>query len=215
MNNELLKRSLSSLILLPTVFFFIIKGSFYFNFFTLIILLITIYEWHNLSKSKKYYFPGFIFIFFSFYTFYLLRNDSDYGLFLLIIIICIGTDIGGYVFGKIIKGPKLTTISPNKTYAGMIGGFLLSIIFGFIYINNLTFFSLTSINLKMDINFFLVVLLISLISQIGDIIVSLFKRKSKFKNTGNIIPGHGGLLDRIDGLIFAYPFIYIFKYFFL
>ena len=143
MNNELLKRSLSSLILLPTVFFFIIKGSFYFNFFTLIILLITIYEWHNLSKSKKYYFPGFIFIFFSFYTFYLLRNDSDYGLFLLIIIICIGTDIGGYVFGKIIKGPKLTTISPNKTYAGMIGGFLLSIIFGFIYINNLTFFSLT------------------------------------------------------------------------
>ena len=215
MNNELLKRSLSSLILLPTVFFFIIKGSFYFNFFTLIILLITIYEWHNLSKSKKYYFPGFIFIFFSFYTFYLLRNDSDYGLFLLIIIICIGTDIGGYVFGKIIKGPKLTTISPNKTYAGMIGGFLLSIIFGFIYINNLTFFSLTSINLKMDINFFLVVLLISLISQIGDIIVSLFKRKSKFKNTGNIIPGHGGLLDRIDGLIFAYPFIYIFKYIFL
>ena len=129
MNNELLKRIISSLILFPIAFFFIIKGSFYFNFFTLIVLLIALYEWHNLSKNKKYYYPGYLFIFFSFYTFYSLRNETDYFIFLLIIIVCISTDIGGYVFGKIIKGPKLTKISPNKTYSGMIEDFYYPYLF--------------------------------------------------------------------------------------
>ncbi len=210
MNKELFKRILSSLILAPVAFFFIIKGSIFFNFFILVILLITLYEWHFLSLKKIYYLPGFIFIIFSFYTFYFFRNeDNYYRLFLLIFITCIATDIGGYVFGKILKGPKLTKISPNKTYTGMLGGFLLSIILVSIYSNNLTFFSIADAGREITIQLMSMVLFISFVSQVGDLTISLFKRKSKIKNTGKIIPGHGGLLDRIDGMIFAFPFTFI------
>ena len=209
MNKELIIRILSSFILIPLVFFFIIKGSIFFNFFILVILLITLYEWHYLSFKKIYYLPGFIYIFFSFYTFYFLRNEIDFRFFLLIFLICIATDVGGYIFGKILKGPKLTKISPNKTYAGMLGGFVLSAILAFIYFNNLTFFSLAEYDGEFGIQTLSIVLSISLISQIGDLIISFFKRKSKIKNTGKIIPGHGGILDRIDGMILAFPYAFI------
>ena len=209
MYRELFKRILSSLILIPIVFYFIIKGSIFFNFFVLIILLITLYEWHYLSFKKIYYFPGFVFIFFSFYAFYYLRNESDYKFFLLILLTCIATDIGGYIFGKIFKGPKLTKISPNKTYSGMIGSFLLSIILTIIYFNYLSHISVASYELEIGIFIILIILSTSLISQIGDLIISFFKRKSKIKNTGKIIPGHGGILDRIDGMIFVFPYVFI------
>tara|TARA_Y100000816_G_scaffold286800_1_gene268503 strand:- start:1192 stop:1836 length:645 start_codon:yes stop_codon:yes gene_type:complete len=209
MNKELLSRILSSLILIPVAFFFITKGSIFFNFFILVMLSITLYEWHYLSFKKVYYLPGLIFIFFSFYTFYILRNEGDYIFFLLIFLICISTDLGGYIFGKILKGPKLTKISPNKTYAGMLGGFILSIILANIYLNNLNFLSLEGPNIDMRIEIIMIVLSISFISQVGDLTISLFKRKSKIKNTGKIIPGHGGLLDRIDGMIFAFPYAFI------
>ena len=208
MNNEILKRILSSLILISIALFFIIKGSYFFNFFILICFLISSYEWHFMSKNKKYYLPGFIFIIFSFYTFYFFRNEGDYKFFLLIIITCIATDIGGYIFGKIFKGPKLIKISPNKTYAGMFGSFLLSIIFASIYLNNISFFHLAEDG-ELGIQLMIIVLLISIVSQVGDLTISFFKRKSKIKNTGKIIPGHGGLLDRIDGMIFAFPFMFI------
>ena len=221
MNNEILKRILSSLILIPTALFFIIKGSYFFNFFILICFLISFYEWHLISKNKKYYLPGFIFIIFSFYTVYYLRNEyyGDYIYFIMIVMICIFTDIGGYVFGKTFKGPKLTKISPNKTYSGMIGGYLCSIIFMTVYFNNLDFISqITNINMtgkELTLNNFMFVIAISTVSQLGDIIISYFKRLSKIKNTGKIIPGHGGLLDRIDGMIFAFPTTYlIFKIFY-
>ena len=119
---------------------------------------------------------------------------------------CIGSDIGGYIFGKIFKGPKLTKISPNKTYAGMFGGYILSIISYSFFIENYT---LNQIQLS-DIGY---VLLVSSISQLGDLAVSYFKRRSKIKNTGNLLPGHGGLLDRIDGLIFVLPIIYAYNLF--
>ena len=209
MKNELLKRILSSVALIVVAFFFIIKGSIFFNFFILTVLTITLYEWHFLSLKKIYYLPGIIFIIFSLYTCYFLRSESDYKIFLLILITCISTDIGGYVFGKILKGPKLTKISPNKTYAGMFGSFLLSIISANLYLNNLSFFSLTKVDGGLSIQIMIIVLFISFVSQFGDLVISFFKRKSKIKNTGNIIPGHGGLLDRIDGMIFAFPFTYI------
>ena len=114
--------------------------------------------------------------------------------------VCISTDIGGYLFGKIFKGPKLTKISPNKTYSGMIGGYFLSLIF-------LSYFFNWDNN-QVTIYWFIATILLSTISQIGDIIISYFKRLSKIKNTGKIIPGHGGLLDRIDGMIFAFPLFY-------
>ena len=210
MNKEFIKRIFSSIILLPIALFFIIKGSFLFNFFLLICFIITIYEWHMMSKKKFYYILGFIFLIFSFYTVHYLRNyeGNDYTFFLLVIITCVAADIGGYIFGKIFKGPKLTKISPNKTYAGMFGSFLLPVIFTNLFLNNQDFLGLGN-NIEMQLNLFIIVLLTSFISQIGDLIISIFKRRSKIKNTGKIIPGHGGILDRIDGMIFAFPFVYI------
>jgi phosphatidate cytidylyltransferase len=152
-----------------------------------------------MSKKKLYSIYGFLFLIFSFYTFYELSAELI-GIF-YVIIICTSTDIGGYVFGKIFKGPKLTKISPKKTYSGMIGGYLLSLISLSVIIN--------FIDYENSIFLFLLTILISTASQLGDIIVSYFKRLSKIKNTGKLIPGHGGLLDRIDGMIFAFPVYYL------
>ena len=205
---EIIKRILSSIILLPTVLFFIIKGSFLFNFFIFICFLITTYEWLKLSKNNLLKLFGTIFIVISFYSIFNIRNefDRDYFHLLLVVIICVSTDIGGYVFGNIFKGPKLTKISPKKTYSGVIGSFLLSLIFTNLFLDFLSNVETFEFTKEM----FLFILLVSLVSQIGDIIISYFKRKSKIKDTGSIIPGHGGILDRIDGMIFALPFAYVF-----
>ena len=205
------KRFLSSLFLIPIAIFFIIKGTYFFNFFISICLLISIYEWHLVSKYKVYKTPGIIFLLLSFYSAYYFRNEmyGDYIYFIMILFICVFTDIGGYIFGKIFKGPRLTKISPKKTYAGVIGGYLFSIIFMAIFYNYF------SIDKELSINNFVLTIVISTVSQLGDIVVSYFKRKSKIKDTGKIIPGHGGLLDRIDGMIFAFPSTYlIFKIFY-
>tara|TARA_B100001093_G_C26773743_1_gene991360 strand:- start:296 stop:934 length:639 start_codon:yes stop_codon:yes gene_type:complete len=204
MSLEFIKRILSSIILLPFTFFIIVEGSFIFVTFIIVCLFISIYEWNNMSKEKKYNKIGFIFLFFSFLCIYDLRINSDdnYITFLFIVFVCISTDIGGYIFGKLFKGPKLTKYSPNKTFSGMIGSFIFSIFSIFVFIN---IFS----ELNFSVKLIIFTVMISLISQIGDIIVSYFKRKSNIKDTGNIIPGHGGLLDRIDGMIFAFPFSYI------
>ena len=204
---EIIKRILSSIILLPTVLFFIIKGSFLFNFFIFICFLITTYEWLKLSKNNLFKVFGTIFIAISFYTIFKIRNefDRDYYHLLLVVIICVSTDIGGYVFGNIFKGPKLTKISPKKTYSGVIGSFLLSLIFTNLFLE----FSSNVQNFEFTKEMFLFILLVSFVSQIGDLIISYFKRKSKMKDTGTIIPGHGGILDRIDGVIFALPFSYV------
>tara|TARA_B100000035_G_scaffold259_1_gene236 strand:+ start:306 stop:956 length:651 start_codon:yes stop_codon:yes gene_type:complete len=210
MKPEIIKRILSSLILIPIALFFIIKGSFFFSFFIATCFLITLYEWHMMSKKKTYKIFGFIFLIFSFYTAYFIRNEIDNSLsvFLFIIMICIFTDIGGYVFGKLFKGPKLTRISPKKTYAGVFGGYFLSIIFTNILANYS--YSITGQNINFGKDEFIFVLIISTVSQVGDIIISYFKRLSKVKDTGKLIPGHGGILDRIDGMVFAFPFYFIF-----
>jgi len=212
MKNELFKRLLSSLILIFIALFFIIKGSFYFNFFITIFFLITLYEWHMMSKKKSYNIFGYIFLLFSFYSVYFVRHELEKDslpVFLFILLICISTDIGGYVFGKIFKGPKLTKISPKKTYAGVFGGYFLSIILANILFNYSELF--TNQYLKFDKDEFILVLIISTVSQLGDLIISYFKRLSKIKDTGKLIPGHGGVLDRIDGMIFAFPFYYVFN----
>ena len=204
MSLEFIKRILSSIILLPLTFFVIVEGSFVFIIFISICFLVSIYEWNNMSKEKKYNKIGFILLFFSFLCIYNLRinSDNNYIIFLFIVVICISTDIGGYVFGKLIKGPKLTKYSPNKTIAGVLGGFTFSISSSLIFIN---IFSEPNYSEKLII----FTVIISFISQLGDIVFSYFKRRSNLKDTGKIIPGHGGLLDRIDGMIFAFPFSYI------
>jgi len=215
MKKEMINRILSSLIIVPISFFFILKGSFFFSFFLTICFLISCHEWVLMSRKKNYLFLGVLFLIFSFYTVFLLRfgNEELVTIFYIVILTCISTDIGGYVFGKLFKGPKLTKISPNKTFSGMLGGYFLTIIILNIFINNKNFFN--NLNIKIDNNLdfslqtFVLILLISTISQIGDLIVSYFKRLSKLKNTGKLIPGHGGILDRIDGMIFAFPFSYL------
>ena len=200
MNSEFIKRILSSIVLLPLAFYCLLTGSFISIIFIIICFIFSCYEWNKISKNKSIKIFGFIFLTFSFYTFYDLTIKLN--LLIFVISICIATDIGGYIFGKIIKGPKLTRISPNKTYSGMIGGYLLSLISLVIIANFIK--SIGSIN-----QFFLIIVLLSTVSQVGDIIVSYFKRQAKVKNTGNLIPGHGGLLDRIDGMIFAVPILYM------
>ena len=196
MSLEFIKRILSSIILLPFTFFIIVEGSFIFVTFIIVCLFISIYEWNNMSKEKKYNKIGFIFLFFSFLCIYDLRINSDdnYITFLFIVFVCISTDIGGYIFGKLFKGPKLTKYSPNKTFSGMIGSFIFSIFSIFVFIN---IFS----ELNFSVKLIIFTVMISLISQIGDIIVSYFKRKSNIKNSSYFIPGHGGFFDRLDSLL--------------
>ncbi len=210
MINEFIKRLLSSIILIPIIFFIIIKGSYFFNLFLIICLMLTLFEWHNMTKNKKYNLIGNLLILFSFFTVFQLRNNEDGSslpIFFLILFTCIFSDIGGYIFGKIFKGPKLIKISPNKTYAGVIGAYSTSMLMLIILFNYLNINFLGKIYLN-KVELFLIFSL-STVSQLGDIIISYCKRLSNIKNTGSLIPGHGGILDRIDGMIFAFPFYYL------
>ena len=164
-------------------------------------ILENIYKKNKNSISKNF-FKFFIFIYLLLFMKVIvdefIQNQPSFSWNLIFIItICILSDIGGYIFGKFFKGKKLTKISPNKTYSGMIGSFTLSIIFCVIYSYSISFVDFKTI--------FLLTILISFICQIGDLFISFLKRKAKIKDTGNILPGHGGLLDRIDGILFALP----------
>ena len=207
MKSELFKRVLSSIFLIPLIIYLIIEGSYLFILFMIICFFLTLYEWHRMSKNIIYKFIGSFFLFISFYSVYQIRFsfNNEYNLLLFILIICVSTDIGGFIFGKIFKGPKLTKISPNKTYAGVLGSYIFSLLSNFIFLKSINNLNLIEIS---SVSFFFVIIL-STVSQIGDLIISYFKRQSDIKNTGNIIPGHGGLLDRIDGMIFAFPFYYL------
>ena len=206
---ELQKRILSSIILLPISFFFIIQGSLAFVFFLSLIFLRTCLEWFKMTKKKDLLrIIGLFFLFFSFFSTVYLRHYVGLNFFIFLIIVCIFTDTGGYFFGKIFKGPRLTKVSPKKTYSGVIGSFLISLLSGLIYIK---YFGQKSRFLtETDPTFIiLIILFISLVSQIGDLIISYFKRKAKLKDTGKILPGHGGFLDRIDGIIFVMPITFL------
>ena len=214
MKKEFKKRILSSIILIPIALFFIIKGSLFLLFFLGIFFYATSYEWFKMNKDSGLKIIGIIYLFIVSYSAYYLRENFGLKIFIFIITICIFTDIGGYIFGKLFKGPKLIKISPNKTYAGMIGGFILSMIAGFIYNENIAIYiyQLKNFDYLYQIEnskLLLIILLISAISQIGDLIISYFKRLAKVKDTGKLLPGHGGLLDRVDGIIFAVPISYL------
>ena len=214
MKKEFEKRIYSSIIIIPLSLFFLIKGSVFFTFFLSILFLATSYEWVILCKKKKINkILGIIFLLFSFYSAYQIRDIEGINSFILVILICVFTDIGGYIFGKFFKGRKLIKISPNKTYAGVFGGFLLAVAAGLIYDNsyysNIFIYLEIFDNYSIETKLLIFILIISLVSQIGDLIISYFKRLAKVKDTGKIIPGHGGILDRIDGLIFAIPVSYL------
>ncbi len=172
-----------------------------------IISAILIYEFFNILKNIFKRNKTSLFIFLNLFIFYIClfisqiyfflsdEFENKQNIFLFILSICIFTDIGGYIFGKIFKGKKLTYISPNKTYAGMIGSFLCSLLIYILFV----------IYLNFSINLIFFTLLISFVSQSGDLFISYLKRKANIKDTGKFLPGHGGLLDRLDGIIFAIP----------
>ena len=217
MNSNLTKRFISSLIILPITFLFIVNGSLFFIFFLSILFLVTSYEWLKMSKKILYKILGIIFLILSFYSAFNLRTYAGLNFFLFIIIISIFTDIGGYLFGNFFKGPKLTKISPNKTYSGVIGSLIMSVFSGLLYMQFIKLplgvivpIKLDTLSNNFDLAFLIMVLSVSIISQLGDLTISYFKRLSKIKDTGKILPGHGGLLDRVDGLIFVIPIFYLF-----
>ena len=223
MSQNLLKRISTSVILLSLLFFINFSHQYIFILSILIVGLIICVEANNiLSKLtvnknlkkkitiKKFNFRflllnllTFCYIFFIFCNFsYEIHRLEGPTFFLYVVSICIFTDIGGYVFGKIIGGKKLSNISPNKTISGTIGSFIFSVMPLFFFL------SFSYLDLELNLNFILFSLLISFISQIGDLFISFFKRKARIKDTGKILPGHGGILDRVDGIIFAVPFSY-------
>ena len=177
----------------------------------LLIFVITWIEINNiLSKFnlQKFFLRNliirfFIFLYLLFFSYLVLmefieNNPNVSWILIYLVLICILTDLGGYIFGKTFKGKKLTKISPNKTYSGMFGSFLLPLVFAIFYTYTLSF---TDYNVII-----LTTILVSLVSQCGDLFISYLKRKAKVKDTGNMLPGHGGILDRIDGILFAVPF---------
>jgi len=211
LKNNFIKRLFSSIIILPFLFLIIYHGNVFFLSLLVIIAIISFYELKYISFNNPVFIFGSLILIFFLYSSWELRNmQNGFFLILFVLSICIFTDIGGYIFGKTFKGPKISHISPNKTYSGVIGSFLLPIIVIFLF---LTSSSNSEIYDKIiffnDFNLFLTIFIVSLVSQLGDFMISYLKRKSNKKDTGSLIPGHGGLLDRIDGIIFATIFYYL------
>ena len=213
MNSELYKRIISSLFLMCLVFLCALINDYIFLSILFIVLIFSWIEWikiiEKISIKKVYRVIHIIFFFIYLLLVFIICFNVfviDKYFFLIILMICVFSDVGGYIFWKTFGGKKLTKISPNKTISGSVGSLVLSFI-GFFtiyfYFNDLLF-----VRLQIETLFF-IPLIISLICQIGDLFISYYKRKAKVKNTGNIIPGHGGLLDRIDGIIFALPIGFI------
>jgi phosphatidate cytidylyltransferase len=211
MNKELKKRLFTSIIISLLTFFFIYQENVIFALFIICIFFISVFEWINLCNNKLSKFFGINLLIISFSLAFLLR-DKSLSFFIFVILISISSDIGGFVFGKTFGGKKLTKISPNKTYAGAFGSYILSFITSLIYLNIQTDLSV-SINNDFKIIYLFLIFFISTINQLGDLTISYFKRLKKVSDTGNLLPGHGGLLDRIDGMIFTLPVGYIFYQF--
>ena len=213
MKSELLKRSISSLFLMSLIFLSALINDYIFLSILFIVVIFSWIEWVKVIEKirlKKIYriIHIILFLVYLIMAFVVCFNVFiiDKYFFLTILMICVFSDVGGYVFGKTLGGKKLTKISPNKTISGSIGSFILSYV-GF-FIIYLYFSDLLFVRLQIEV-LVLIPFFISLICQSGDLFISYYKRRAKIKNTGNLIPGHGGLLDRIDGSIFALPIGFI------
>lgn len=205
MNNFIL-RIFSSIFLLPITLYIIFLNNFFFQIFLLIVFAISIYELRFAIKSYLFLVVFFLLVFFII-SFYKLRGSTldDFYFLLWFLFIVWLSDIGGYVVGKFFKGPKLSKWSPNKTISGFFGSIIFSQ-FAFCA------FLLSKVQFKYSISIIFIQFFFSIISILGDLFFSYLKRVFKIKDFSNIIPGHGGLLDRIDGLIFVIICAYIFKY---
>ena len=219
MSSELTKRILTSIVLVAIVLNCLFISNYAWLVLLIIVSIISWFEFFNLTiKIYKNFFLKLILSLLNFsvlflfaYSAYKVRNEAGELIILFILLVCISSDVGGYVVGKNVGGKKLTKISPNKTISGSIGSFLFSLFPIGIYalIANVT--NIVSFKFALEKEVIVGCLIISLISQVGDLIISYFKRLAKVKDTGNILPGHGGMLDRIDGIIFTIPIVHILK----
>ena len=204
-----LKRAITSLVLISILFSMFISPMMMI-IAIIIISSLSFYEFNRLffkifkSIFLKILSSGLILLYLLSLVFIIFYIESvntlypNYKLFFIYsVIISIASDLGGYFFGKLLKGKKLTKISPNKTVSGVIGAFIFSILIIPIFYTNLNFISTNLL--------FVATIFISLVSQLGDLFISFLKRLAKVKDTGNILPGHGGILDRVDGILFAAP----------
>jgi len=197
--NNFIKRLFVAVLLSPIILFTIYYGGMYFN---ILIILLIIFGFYEIFLLKKFYIKLtllIIFIFFIFALYKLRYSHDNYGVYYLFFCILVTwfSDTGGYIFGKIFKGKKINIISPNKTFSGFFGALLMP------QILTLCSYSEKIIILDIQKNIYIYVLMLSLISIIGDLFFSYIKRISNIKDYSNLIPGHGGLFDRIDSLIFV------------
>jgi len=208
---NLQKRILTSFIVLPLSMFFIVKGGNYIVSFLYAVLILGNFEVFSVFKKKLSIIFLDVILVLSLLSILFLRNDtvSSYVLLIWIIILTVSSDIGGYVFGKIFKGKKLTKISPNKTISGVFGSFIFSLgtvfILGFI----VDLISGLGSDFFLKTRYFVLAIVFSLAAQIGDLTISYIKRLENIKDTGKLLPGHGGIFDRIDGLMFVVLLAYI------
>jgi phosphatidate cytidylyltransferase len=192
--NNFKKRFLVSLLAFPLIYILLYQ-KLLFNLLILIVFLFCLYEWNKIFKKKNpIFFLGLLILLVFLFSLIRIYNFEDFNLkFLWLILITWLTDIGGYIFGKVFGGPKLVKISPNKTWSGALGSLILSqLAFLIFFLDN---------SYKFNVAIIFIQIFLSIVGQIGDILMSYIKRKNNKKDTSNFIPGHGGFLDRVDGLI--------------
>jgi len=210
---NLQKRIATSLIALPLAIFFVAKGGYFLSFFLLFIFFAGLHELFTVFKKTKNKLFLLLVLTLSIFSIYYLGNDSLHSLFLLyfVIAISVSSDVGGYVFGKIFKWRQLTKISPKKTISGVFGSYFCSficiIVFNELSSSSSHGFLVSDLTPIPEI---LLTIIFSTVAQAGDLIISYFKRLEKIKDTGKILPGHGGIFDRIDGLMFVAILAFVF-----
>ena len=210
--SNLQKRLLTSIIALPFSLFFILKGGDYIVSFLYAVLILGNYELFSVFKRKItiIFLDGVLVV--ALLSILHLRNDtfSSFVLLLWIIVLTIFSDIGGYVFGKTFKWKKFTKISPKKTISGVIGSIIFSLFTVLLLGIFIKLYTNLNINILQNPKYYFLAIIFSLAAQFGDLCVSYFKRIEKIKDTGKLLPGHGGIFDRVDGLIFVVIFAIIF-----
>ena len=209
--SNLIKRVITSLVVLPLSLYFIIMGGNYIVSFLYAVLILGNFEVFSVFKRKTTIIILDLILVASLLSILSLRNEtaSSFVLLMWVILLTVFSDIGGYTFGKVFKWKKITKISPNKTWSGVIGSFIFSLSTVFILEFLVSFISNYSNNFFLKPKYFVLALLLSLAAQIGDLTISYFKRIEKIKDTGKLLPGHGGIFDRIDSLMFVVIFAFI------
>ena len=203
--SNLKKRILTSIIVFPLSMYFILMGGNFIVSFLYAILILANFEAFSVFKKKLSIILLDSVLVVALLSLLHLRNDtaSSFVLLIWIILLTISSDIGGYVFGKYFKWKKFTKISPNKTLSGVLGSFIFSLLSLFLLGLIINFLFNIDFSFILKIKYFILAIIFSLSSQIGDLTVSYFKRLEKIKHTGKILPGHGGIFDRIDSLMFS------------